>query len=133
MAGGLSLSIAGLGVIHGIAGEVGACLPWHHGEVCGRLLMPFLTLCQQTDDPQQAASLNSLHRTLFPEVNGIHPATWLAEWLRSAAPADIWRQPPLMTLQQRSTILRQAGNKNSRMNYSAEQRAFMLSESWPVV
>lgn len=131
--GGLSLSMAGLGVIHGIAGEVGACLPWHHGEVCGRLLMPFLTLCQRTDDPQQAALLNSLHRALFPEVNGCHPAAWLAEWLHSAAPADIWRQPPSMTPQHRNTILRQAGNKNSLVDYSAEQREFMLSESWPVV
>lgn len=130
--GGLTLSMAGLGVIHGIAGEVGAVMPWHHGEVCGRLLMPFLSLCQQVDHPGQQALLLSLHRALFPHIHSHHPTKWLAGWLREEAPLDIWQQAPSLNAAQRQKILLRANNKNSRVEYSPHHREFLLTESWPV-
>ncbi|MEM5948014.1 iron-containing alcohol dehydrogenase [Spirochaetia bacterium 38H-sp] len=39
---GLALSRAGLGLVHGLAGPVGARLPIPHGEACARLIMPVL-------------------------------------------------------------------------------------------
>ena len=67
--GGVSLSMAGLGVIHGIAGELGAIKDYHHGEVCGRLLLPFLTLLHNSEHPQQQLLITELASQLFDQAS----------------------------------------------------------------
>ena len=130
--GGLSLSMAGLGVIHGLAGETGALMPWHHGEVCGRLLLPFLGLCEQIKDPRQQRLLDELWQGLFPDRPPENTARQLADWLRERAPYDLWQSPPALPVAQCHEILSKAGSKNSLIKYSPQQMLFMLSESWPV-
>ncbi|WP_034946594.1 iron-containing alcohol dehydrogenase, partial [Erwinia oleae] len=94
--GGLSLSMAGLGVIHGIAGELGAIKDYHHGEVCGRLLLPFLEISGKSDHPQQQALMSDLANTLFPAFT-LPPARLLAEWLKENAIVPFWQTPQTLT------------------------------------
>lgn len=53
-------------MIHGIAGEIGALRDYHHGQVCGRLLLPFLEMLAQSEQPQQRALMAELAARLFP-------------------------------------------------------------------
>lgn len=53
-------------MIHGIAGEIGALHDYHHGQVCGRLLLPFLELLAQSEQPQQRTLMSDLAARLFP-------------------------------------------------------------------
>lgn len=131
--GGLSLSMAGLGVIHGIAGEAGAIMPWHHGEVCGRLLLPFLALCAEESHPELQARLSELHYQLFPTQKDASPAHYLAEWLQKNAVCNFWQSPPSLTPTQLEKIVSTSNSKNSMINYSREQMLFMIRESWPVI
>ena len=130
--GGLTLSMAGLGVIHGLAGEAGALMPWHHGEVCGRLLLPFLHLTEQIQDPRQLSLIGELWQGLFPDRSQENPARQLADWLRETAPYDLWQSPPVLPGDTCRTILNKAGSKNSLITYTQQQMLYMLSESWPV-
>ncbi|ARU93592.1 iron-containing alcohol dehydrogenase [Tatumella citrea] len=131
--GGLSLSMAGLGVIHGIAGEAGAIMPWHHGEVCGRLLLPFLALCAEEQHPELQARLTELHHHLFPSQKEANPARYLAKWLQKNTVCDFWQSPPSLSPAQLEKILSTANSKNSLITYNREQLLFMIRESWPVI
>ncbi|WP_241645263.1 iron-containing alcohol dehydrogenase [Rosenbergiella metrosideri] len=51
--GRLCLASAGLGVIHGIADEIGAYKSWYQGKVCGQLLLPFFDLFANSDNDLQ--------------------------------------------------------------------------------
>ncbi len=130
--GGLSLSMAGLGVIHGIAGEVGAIVPWHHGEVCGRLLLPFLTLCAQETHEELNARLTELHQGLFPLLHPVNPAIHLRDWLQNTAVFNLWQSPPSLSQPQLEQILSTSNSKNSLITYSREQMLFMAGECWPI-
>ncbi|MCX8957087.1 iron-containing alcohol dehydrogenase [Erwinia psidii] len=129
--GGLSLSMAGLGVIHGIAGELGAIRDYHHGEVCGRLLLPFLHILNKTENQQQQSLMADLTAALFPGFT-LPPARMLAEWLKERAVTPFWHDAPVLTVTETDWILARSTSKNSLVTYSKEQQRFMLEEAFSV-
>ncbi|KQN54320.1 MULTISPECIES: iron-containing alcohol dehydrogenase [unclassified Erwinia] len=129
--GGQCLSMAGLGVIHGIAGELGAIRDYHHGEVCGRLLLPFLTLLSESENPQQRALMQQLQQTLFPH-GGQPAALQLADWLREHAITPFWQDPPSLSQQDVAWILARANSKNSWVSYSEAQQRWLLEQAFSV-
>lgn len=130
--GGLSLSMAGLGVIHGIAGELGAIKEYHHGEVCGRLLLPFLQLLGDSENEQQRRLMDELALALFPGFT-LPPARMLASWLQEKAITPFWLDPPPLTAEETDWILARANSKNSLVSYSEAQQRFMLEQAFRLV
>ncbi|MFH8133750.1 iron-containing alcohol dehydrogenase [Pantoea osteomyelitidis] len=130
--GGVTLSMAGLGVIHGIAGELGAIKPFHHGEACGRLLFPFLDLLESHQDPQQQQLMQTLQQALF-NVTSEAPARHLREWLQNQAISPFWRDGPTLTRDEVTWILTRSNSKNSLVEYSKEEQRLMLEQAWRVV
>lgn len=129
--GGLSLSMAGLGVIHGIAGELGAIKDYHHGEICGRLLLPFLQLLGESDNAEQQQLMDELSTALFPGFT-LPPATMLASWLKDQAITPFWHDPQPLTEAEVEWILARSNSKNSRVNYTEQQQRFMLEQAFHV-
>lgn len=129
--GGVSLSSAGLGVIHGIAGELGAIKPFHHGEVCGRLLFPFLDLLSDSEQPLQRKLMAELHPQLFSETTD-SPAQFLKQWLQQQAITPFWQDGPSLSRVEVEWILARANSKNSLVNYSREQMQMMIAQAWEI-
>lgn len=129
--GGLSLSMAGLGVIHGIAGELGALRDYHHGEVCGRLLFPFLALLEKSDNVQQQALMDELAAALFPGFT-LPPARMLAQWLKDKAITPFWHDAQPISEEEARWILARSNSKNSLVSYSEAQQRFMLEQAYQV-
>lgn len=129
--GGVSLSSAGLGVIHGIAGELGAIKPYHHGEVCGRLLFPFLDLLAESREPQQQQLMQTLQQALFAEPEA-QPARFLKNWLQQQAITPFWQEPQTLSNEDVEWILTRANSKNSLVNYSQQAMRAMLMQGWDV-
>ncbi|MEN4819153.1 iron-containing alcohol dehydrogenase [Pantoea agglomerans] len=129
--GGVSLSSAGLGVIHGIAGELGAIKPFHHGEVWGRLLFPFLDLLSDSEQPLQRKLMAELHPQLFSETTD-SPAQFLKQWLQQQAITPFWQDGPSLSRAEVEWILAQANSKNSLVNYSREQMQMMIAQAWEI-
>jgi len=129
--GGISLSSAGLGVIHGIAGELGAIKPFHHGEVCGRLLFPFLDLLSDSDHPLQRKLMAELHPQLFSTATD-SPAQFLKQWLQQQAITPFWQEGPSLSQAEAEWILARANSKNSLVNYSREQMQMMIAQAWHI-
>ncbi|MEN4604441.1 iron-containing alcohol dehydrogenase [Pantoea agglomerans] len=129
--GGVSLSSAGLGVIHGIAGELGAIKPFHHGEVCGRLLFPFLDLLSDSEQPLQRKLMAELHPQLFSETTD-SPAQFLKQWQQQQAITPFWQDGPSLSRAEVEWILARANSKNSLVNYSREQMQMMIAQAWPI-
>jgi len=129
--GGVSLSSAGLGVIHGIAGELGAIKPFHHGEVCGRLLFPFLDLLADSGHPLQRQLMDELHAQLFNETTD-SPARFLKQWLQQQAIVPFWQDGPSLSHAETEWILARANSKNSLVDYSREQMQKMIAQAWSV-
>nr|MBA2815282.1 Flavin mononucleotide phosphatase YbjI [Candidatus Pantoea persica] len=77
----MALSSAGPGVIHGLAGELGAIKPYHHGEVCGRLLFPFLDLLAESEQPAQQQLMQALQSAQFA-TPAPQPVRFLKDWLQ---------------------------------------------------
>ncbi|MEM6050709.1 iron-containing alcohol dehydrogenase [Erwinia sp. P7711] len=127
--GGLSLSMAGLGVIHGIAGELGAIKDYHHGEVCGRLLLPFLTILNKTEDEQQQLLMEDLATALFPGFT-LPPARMLQHWIRDNAITPFWHDAQPLTAEEADWILSRSNSKNSLVSYSQEEQRFMLEQAY---
>jgi len=130
--GGVSLSSAGLGVIHGIAGELGAIKPYHHGEVCGRLLFPFLDLLAESREPQQQQLMQTLQQALFAEPEA-QPARFLKNWLQQQAITPFWQEPQTLSNEDVEWILARANSKNSLVNYSQQAMRAMLMQGWDVI
>lgn len=128
--GGLSLSMAGLGVIHGIAGELGAIKDYHHGEVCGRLLFPFLRLLNNSEHPQLQTLMAELAAKLFPEASS-SPALQLAQWLQTHAIFPFWQDPLPLSDEERAWIVARSNSKNSLISWSTEQQQWMLEQAYP--
>jgi len=129
--GGVSLSSAGLGVIHGIAGELGALKPFHHGEVCGRLLFPFLDQLADSEHPLQRELVAELHLQLFSETTD-SPAQFLKQWLQQQAITPFWQDGPSLSPAEVEWILARANSKNSLVNYSREQMQTMIAQAWHI-
>ncbi|NEG56354.1 iron-containing alcohol dehydrogenase [Pantoea agglomerans] len=129
--GGVSLSSAGLGVIHGIAGELGAIKPFHHGEVCGRLLFPFLDLLSDSEQPLQRKLMAEVHPQLFSETTD-SPAQFLKQWLQQQAITPFWQDGPSLSRAEVEWILARANSKNSLVNYSREQMQMMIAQAWSI-
>jgi len=129
--GGLSLSMAGLGVIHGIAGELGAIKDYHHGEVCGRLLLPFLQLLNETENRQQQMLMDSLAAALFPGFS-LPPARMLATWLKEHAITPFWHDAQSLSQEDISWILERSNSKNSLVTYRTGQQRFMLEAAYHI-
>lgn len=129
--GGQSLSMAGLGVIHGIAGELGAIKDYHHGEVCGRLLLPFLTLLDESPHPQQAVWMQELNFALFQQTSE-QPAEQLKQWLMANTGLAFWLDPQRISFAELDWILARSNSKNSLVSYSREQQRWMLEQAYRI-
>lgn len=77
-------------MIHGIAGEIGALRDYHHGQVCGRLLLPFLALLESSEQPQQRALMAELAARLYPHWQG-SPESYLTDFITRHAIAPFWQ------------------------------------------
>jgi len=130
--GGVSLSSAGLGVIHGIAGELGALKPFHHGEVCGRLLFPFLEVLAESHHIEQQQLMTALHAQLFSEATD-SPARYMKNWLQQQAITPFWQDGPALTHQEVEWILARANSKNSLVDYSKDEMRSMIVQAWPML
>ena len=130
--GGVSLSSAGLGVIHGIAGELGAIKPYHHGEVCGRLLFPYLDLLAESSEPQQQQLMQDLHQQLFA-VADAQPARFLKNWLQQQAITPFWQETQTLSHEDVEWILARANSKNSLVSYSQQAMRTMLAQAWHIL
>lgn len=130
--GGQSLSMAGLGVIHGIAGELGAIKDYHHGEVCGRLLLPFLTLLDDSEQPQQIALMRALSTALFTQTDAT-PAQQLRSWLMDNACFPFWQPLQPLSAEETAWILARSNSKNSWVSYTPAQQRWMLERAYEIV
>ncbi|MBT0721178.1 iron-containing alcohol dehydrogenase [Rosenbergiella collisarenosi] len=129
--GGLCLASAGLGVIHGIAGELGALKPWHHGKVCGQLLLPFFDRLAENENEAQQSLLHELNHQLFPLAQQQFPAQHLKLWITDNACSPFWQTTERLTPAQVTAIAERATNKYSLVDYSAADRAGLITRAWP--
>lgn len=129
--GGLTLSMAGLGVIHGIAGEIGALRNYHHGQVCGRLLLPFLELLDSSEHPQQRALMAELAQRLFPDEQD-SPERFLIDFITRHAIVPFWQNDLPLTSEELAIVLEKSNSKNAWITYSAQQRQLMIEEAFPI-
>ncbi|MDI3444734.1 iron-containing alcohol dehydrogenase [Serratia marcescens] len=129
--GGLTLSAAGLGVIHGIAGEIGALRDYHHGQVCGRLLLPFLALLENSEQPQQRALMAELAARLYPHWQG-SPESYLTDFITRHAIAPFWQDDLPISGQELAVALEKSNSKNSWLDYAPAQRQRMIEEAFRV-
>ncbi|CAI1791526.1 iron-containing alcohol dehydrogenase [Serratia marcescens] len=129
--GGLTLSAAGLGVIHGIAGEIGALRDYHHGQVCGRLLLPFLALLESSEQPQQRALMAELAARLYPHWQG-SPESYLTDFITRHAIAPFWQDDLPISGQELAVALEKSNSKNSWIDYAPAQRQRMIEEAFRV-
>ncbi len=130
--GGVSLSSAGLGVIHGIAGELGAIKPFHHGEVCGRLLFPFLDVLAESAHPEQQRLMAALSERLLPDETA-PPALALKAWLQQQAIVPFWLEGPTLAAEEVDWIVARANSKNGWVNYDPATLTEMITAAWRVV
>ncbi|CAI2505115.1 Ethanolamine utilization protein EutG [Serratia ficaria] len=129
--GGLTLSAAGLGVIHGIAGEIGALRDYHHGQVCGRLLLPFLELLADSEQPQQRTLMAELAARLFPEQRD-SPERYLIDFITRNAIAPFWQDDLPIGADELAIALEKSNSKNSLIAYSPLQRRQMIEGAFRV-
>ncbi|WP_337264453.1 MULTISPECIES: iron-containing alcohol dehydrogenase [unclassified Serratia (in: enterobacteria)] len=129
--GGLTLSMAGLGVIHSIAGEIGALRNYHHGQICGRLLLPFLELLDGSEHPQQRALMAELAQHLFPGEPD-SPERFLIDFITRHAIVPFWQNDLPLTREELAIVLEKSNSKNSWVTYSEQQRQLMIEEAFPI-
>ncbi len=130
--GGVCLSSAGLGVIHGIAGELGAIKPFHHGEVCGRLLFPFLEVLAESEHVEQQRLMAQLGQQLLPD-DPAPPALALKAWLQQHAIVPFWLGGPTLKASEVDWIVARANSKNGWVNYDAPTLTEMIVAAWRIV
>lgn len=119
------------GVIHGIAGEIGALRDYHHGQVCGRLRLPFLALLESSEQPQQRALMAELAARLYPHWQG-SPESYLTDFITRHAIAPFWRDDLPISGQELAVALEKSNSKNSWIDYAPAQRQRMIEEAFRV-
>ncbi len=118
------------GVIHGIAGEIGAArLPPR--PVCGRLLLPFLALLESSEQPQQRALMAELAARLYPHWQG-SPESYLTDFITRHAIAPFWQDDLPISGQELAVALDKSNSKNSWIDYAPAQRQRMIEEAFRV-
>lgn len=97
-------------MIHGIAGEIGALRDYHHGQVCGRLLLPFLALLESSEQPQQRALMAELAARLYPHWQG-SPESYLTDFITRHAIAPFWQNDLPISRQELAVALEKSTAK----------------------
>ncbi|MBC7187499.1 MAG: iron-containing alcohol dehydrogenase [Calditrichaeota bacterium] len=135
---GLTLANAGLGIVHGLAGPLGALAPIPHGVACGTLLaaatrMTIASL-RQADDEQSRLALEkygTVGALLTGEKGDVLTQCWrlvdeMERW------TERFRLPRLGSYGLDEALLREAArqgeNKNNPAALSEEQRLALLRE-----
>ncbi len=129
--GGLTLSMAGLGVIHGIAGEIGALRAYHHGQVCGRLLLPFLALLAESGQPRQRTLMAELSERLFPQAQS-GPERYLMDVITRHAVAPFWQDDLPLSHEELAIGLNKSNSKNAWLDYSPAQRRTLIEAAFRI-
>ncbi len=70
LCGGLALSNAGLGAVHGFAGVLGGVTPAPHGLICGRLIGPVLRVNRERVAGQAAERMDTVFAALARVLGG---------------------------------------------------------------
>ncbi|KAA8997374.1 iron-containing alcohol dehydrogenase [Affinibrenneria salicis] len=130
--GGLTLSMAGLGVIHGLAGEIGALRSYPHGQVCGRLLLPFLSLLATSQDAHQRARMTELAQAVLPDGDRQTPERRLTDLITGQSVFPFWLEPLTITAAELQTIVEKSNSKHSLLEYSSSQRRSLTEQAFSV-
>jgi alcohol dehydrogenase class IV len=94
LCGGLALSNAGLGAVHGLAGVIGGITGAAHGAICGALLGPVLAANRKAASGEARSRLDAVCGDLA-EVLGCTAAeapSILQAWARGAGLSDLGKQ-----------------------------------------
>ena len=90
---GIALSMAGLGVVHGLAGTLGALTSLSHGHICASLLYPTLKLFTKECSIEEISLLSNKMKLLLPaeyqskSENYYESFTeFLGQWLQKLTP-----------------------------------------------
>ena len=95
MLSGITLAHAGLGLVHGLAGPIGAALPIPHGVACGALVAPAHAALLQAMERrgERLDKLASIGRLVHPDADrqsaAHHLIDTLADW------SERWQIPRL--------------------------------------
>ncbi|MEA9391246.1 iron-containing alcohol dehydrogenase [Acerihabitans sp. TG2] len=129
--GGLTLSMAGLGVIHGIAGEIGALRAYHHGQICGRLLLPFLALLAESQQPRQRTLMAELSGRLFP-AQQTGPERYLLDYITRHAIASFWQDDLSISREELAVCVDKSNSKNALLEYRPAQRQRLIEAAFRI-
>ncbi|RTG45938.1 iron-containing alcohol dehydrogenase, partial [Serratia marcescens] len=100
-------------------------------QVCGRLLLPFLTLLESSEQPQQRALMAELAARLYPHWQG-SPESYLTDFITRHAIAPFWQDDLPISGQELAVALEKSNSKNSWIDYAPAQRQRMIEEAFRV-
>lgn len=128
---GLTLAHAGLGTVHGMAGIIGGYTGWRHGLVCSRLIPHVFQYVAEKASGEARAKLQRvgnecLHQLPATTRGNIDGLLQGLEFLSSLLPEENCALSPELI----ASISREAGDKNSPVPSSAEQRVRWLQQAF---